>query len=194
MTHNTDGILKKLKTFMTEKRLEHSKSVAEIGVKLAEKYGADTDKVYLAGLLHDVAKDIPFAHLSDYGVDVKLIPDFDELLVCAPAVIHSHAGDQVCRKFLGIDDEEILHAVKVHTTGSENMNIIDKIIYIADCIEPLRDFEGTDHVRKIAFEHIDRALEEAFALKIKGVLEYRGVICPDSIKAWNGLMKKGCAI
>ena len=181
-----------LQTLMTTKRFKHTCHVARIAKILGAYYGENEEDCLLAGYLHDVAKDIPFAHLVDFGVRLEDIPDFQTLLVCAPGVIHSHAGEQIARNLFNIKNTSILRAIKYHTTGGKNMALLDKIVFVADCIEPLRKFEGVEKVRRFAYKHIDKALELAFVSKIQTVLDYKGYMCKETIDAWNEIVIKGC--
>ncbi|MBR6271434.1 MAG: nicotinate-nucleotide adenylyltransferase [Lachnospiraceae bacterium] len=125
-----------LKYLLKPLRYKHSLGVAETSEKLAVRHGyQDQKKAYLAGLLHDCGK--PFAD----------------------ALSHAAVGAGVARRHFGIDDEEVLSAIRCHTIGREGMSLLDKIVFVADLIEPGRSgFPEIESIRKAAFEDIDRAL------------------------------------
>ncbi|MFH1714907.1 MAG: bis(5'-nucleosyl)-tetraphosphatase (symmetrical) YqeK [Elusimicrobiota bacterium] len=187
-----DDIKYTLQTLMTERRFKHSAHVARIAKALGARYGENENDCEIAGYLHDSAKDIPFAHLPDFGVNPDKIPNFKTLLARAPGVIHSYAGEQIAANLFGIKNNKILNAVKRHTTGCKNMSLIDKIIFVSDCIEPLRKFDGVNEIRRYAYRHLDKALELAFISKIRTVLDYKGYMCGETIDAWNDIVTKGC--
>lgn len=176
----------KLKRTLSEKRYKHSLGVCDEAVKLAQKYGADKDKAYLAGLLHDCAKGY------DINKQIELCGEYrialDKItLVCTP-VIHAPLGAAVANDEYGIDDEEILEAIRCHTVAKENMSILDKIIYVADMIEPMRDFPGVDEIRKAAYEDIDKAFIMGLKQSIVFNAEKNKIIHPDTISAWNYML------
>lgn len=177
-----DEICKKLHTALTPKRFQHTKGVAEEAVKLATKYAVDTNKAYIAGLLHDCAKCIPTDEKIKYckKYDVAI----DEILESQPDLTHSFLGAKIAQKDYGINDEDILNAIKYHTTGRANMSMLERIIYIADFIEPNRTyFDGLDEIRILAYNDIDKTMVEI----LKQTIDYNKgkVIHPLSYEALN---------
>ncbi|MDO5397276.1 MAG: bis(5'-nucleosyl)-tetraphosphatase (symmetrical) YqeK [bacterium] len=176
----------KLKSVLKPKRYIHSLGVCDTAVKLAKQFGVDKEKAYLAGLLHDCAK--CFEHekqlelCKEYGIELSGIT-----LEC-PAVIHAPLGAAVARAEYGIDDEEILQSIALHTTGGCNMTKLDKIIYIADMIEPSRDYKGVDGLRKEAGKDLDSAMLTALQSTLKFNIKKGSIIHPDTIDAWNDLL------
>lgn len=154
-----DKINKKLHTALTPKRFKHTQGVAEESAKLANLYGANVEKAYIAGLLHDCAKCIPTDEKLKYckKYDVKL----DDILENNPDLTHSFLGAKIAEKEYGIEDNDILNAIAYHTTGRADMSLLEKIVYIADFIEPNRNyFEGLDEIRKLAYIDIDKTMVE----------------------------------
>lgn len=157
MEHNE--IRKQLKKKLDKARYEHTKGVMYTAGCLAMAHEFSVDRAMLAGLLHDCAKCIPNdekirmckknnIHIT--GVEYE-----------SPYLLHAKLGAFLAEKEYGITDPEILHAIKVHTTGEPDMSILDKIIYIADYIEPLRDkTPNLDKVRKLAFKDLDVCMAE----------------------------------
>lgn len=156
-TPQVDDINKKLHTALTPKRFRHTQGVAEEAVKMARRYGADTKKAYIAGLLHDCAKCIPTDEKLKYCKKYKV--ELDNILKQNPDLTHSFLGAKIAQKKYGIDDEDILNAIAYHTTGRADMSLLEKIIYIADFIEPNRKaFEGLDDIRRLAYIDIDKTM------------------------------------
>ena len=176
----------KLKKKLSEKRYKHSLGVCDEAVKLARIFGADEEKAYIAGLLHDCAKgydiDKQIELCVEYGIEL------DKITLACKAVIHAPLGAAVAKDKYGIDDEEILEAIRCHTVAKENMSLLDKIIYIADMIEPMRDFSGVDKLRKTAYEDIDKAFIMGLKQSIVFNAEKNKIIHPDTISAWNYML------
>ena len=161
-----DNYKNKLKSTLSEKRYKHSLGVCDEAVKLAEKYGADTEKAYTAGILHDCAKgydtDDQIKLCQKYGVVLD-----DITLACKP-VIHAPLGAKIAKAEYGVNDKDVLDAIMCHTVAKENMSLLDKIIYIADMIEPMRDFDGVEELgkrrTKILTGHLFLDLNKALSL------------------------------
>ncbi len=184
-----DEIKEELRKTLSQKRYVHSLGVAGEAEKLARRYDADTEKAYLAGLVHDCAKEYPPEDMekilkSKYGVPV------DAMSRLMPKILHGPLGACDAQSKFGICDPEILDAVKCHTTGKGNMSMLAKIIYIADYIEPNRDFDGVDKLRKMAYEDIDAAIVYGIDETIKDLIKRGLVIHPDTVHARNDLIIK----
>ena len=147
-------IQNKLINDIGEKRFKHSLRVAETAVKLADNYGLDPKKAYLAGLIHDCAKYNEEAYIKKYNIDFSIYP----VSSIKDPVLHSFLGAEVAKKVYNIYDRDVLKAIEYHTTGRPDMSDLEKIIFIADAIEPARDFEGIDKIRKLAFENLNKAM------------------------------------
>ncbi len=152
-----EAINAKLHSVLTPKRYKHTQGVAQESLQLAKRYGADQDKAYIAGLLHDCAKCFTAEEKLNLceSYNVKL----DDILKSQPDLTHSFLGAEIAKAEYGITDPDILNAVKYHTTGRPNMSLLEKIVFIADFIEPNRDyFEGLDKIRDLAYKDIDKAI------------------------------------
>ena len=182
-------IKEKLKQTLPEKRYIHSLGVADEAKRLAEKYGADSGKAYLAGLLHDCAKGIPTskqaAECDRRGVEI------DEWTRKCPPVIHGFLGAEIAKTEYGITDEAVLNAIKYHTVGAADMTLLEKIIYIADMTEVNRDFPGVDVLREKVNESIDGAIKESIKQQLAFNMNKNGVIHPNMIILWNNIIQKG---
>lgn len=156
-SNELSAIREKLKASLKKSRYEHTIGVEFTGAALAMKYGADIHRVRIAGLLHDCAKNI-----SDKEQLIKCkefcIP-ISETEEKNPYLLHGKLGAYMARVNYGILDQQVLDAIKYHTTGRINMTIMEKIIFTADYIEPSRDkAPGLEQIRQMAFEDIDRAM------------------------------------
>ena len=183
----TDKEMKaRLKSILKPKRYVHSLGVCDTAVKMAKLFGVDKEKAYLAGLLHDCAKCFDNQKQTElcaqYGIELS------EITIKCPAVIHAPLGAAVARAEYGIEDEDILRAISLHTTGGCDMTKLDKIIYIADMIEPSRDYKGVDELRREAKKDLDNAMFMALQSTLKFNLKKGSLIHPDTIDAWNDLL------
>lgn len=169
-----------------EKRRQHIIGVVEESIKLATYYGVDIEKAELAALLHDIAK---------YRIDeweAGAFPDFhlDEDTARIRNTIHAPLGAYLARKEYGICDEEVLRAIAGHTVGIVPMYDLDKIIFLADLIEPGRRFQGVMELRSAAY----RDLTQATLLAIKHTIQYlmgEGLpVHPQTIRVYNALIRQ----
>ena len=162
--YNTGADLKRLPisllrpvalSYLKHKRIPHVLGTEQEAIRLAERYGADVEKARVAALLHDCTKklDMPtqLALCGQYGIAL------DELEQKALKLLHSKTGAAIARDVFGVDDE-IYSAIWYHTTGHADMTKLEKIIYLADYIEPSRDFPGVDTLRKVCYEDLDKGL------------------------------------
>jgi predicted HD superfamily hydrolase involved in NAD metabolism len=178
-----------LRNNLKENRLKHSLGVRETAVKLAKKYGANIEKSRIAALVHDIAKEKKgeeiLAICKVEGINI------DNLSENSPSLLHGEAGAIIARDLMGVADEEILKAIKYHTTGRKNMSILEKVIYLADCIEPGRDFPGVEELRKLSESSLEAALLLSFDITIKSVISRGQLIHLDTIEARNYLIQNG---
>jgi len=173
---------------LSEKRFAHTLGVANEAVSLAKKWNADITSAYIAGIVHDYAKEIPLQKalekLNSFGFSMT-----DELKVC-PALLHGPLAAYIIEKDFDIHDEDIINAVRYHTTGRRNMSLLEKIIYLADFIEPQRTFDGVDDVRALAYENLDSAVLAEANMVIVFNTEKNVFLHSDTIKARNFLIDK----
>ena len=129
-----------VKSRLSEKRYKHTINVKKMAVKLAKRYGADEEKAALAALLHDSAKELPKAEILQIFADNAIIA---KNAAKRPAPVwHGYAASVLCQTQWGVTDPEILSAIECHTTGKQNMSLLDKIIYMADMTSAERDYPG----------------------------------------------------
>lgn len=153
---------KELSKELDTKRYEHTMGVAYTAACMAMRYDYDIKKAYIAGLLHDCAKCLTHNERLQYCKKNHLV--VTEIEKINPSLLHAKVGADLCAQKYGIEDEEITNAVRYHTTGRPNMTLLEKIIYIADYLEPHRnDAKNLPIVRKQVFEDIDLALRTILA-------------------------------
>ena len=154
--------------------------------KLAEIYSVDVKKAYLAGLIHDCAKYNEEAYIKKYNIDFSIYP----VSSIKDPVLHSFLGAEVAKKVYNIYDRDVLKAIEYHTTGRPDMSDLEKIIFIADAIEPARDFEGIDKIRKLAFENLNKAMLNLLDSNIIFLIGKKALINPLSFEARNYLIEE----
>lgn len=171
----------KLKKDIGEKRYQHSKRVADTAKKLAENFGIDTEKAYYAGLIHDCAKYNEKLYIDKFGIDILTFP----VSSIKDPVLHSFLGAEVAKKVYNIYDEDILSAIKFHTTGRRGMSDLEKIIFIADAIEPGRSYEGIESIRKISTKSLNETMLALLNNNIIYLINKGAIINPLSFEARN---------
>lgn len=153
----TQKIKKELSKELDSKRYEHTLGVAYTASCLAMRYDYDITKAYIAGLLHDCAKCMSHNERINYCKKNNL--EVTEIEKTNPSLLHAKVGADLSKRKYGIEDEEICSAVRYHTTGRPNMTLLEKIIFIADYMEPHREeAEDLPIVRKQVFVNIDQTL------------------------------------
>lgn len=175
-----------IESMLSESRYRHSLGVADTAREMARIFGIDEDKAYLTGLLHDYAKGVSGATLLEIAVANDLVEDDIERQ--APDLLHAMVGAWMLENELGITDISILNAVRFHTLGDTNMTALDKIIYLADMIEPGRDYPGIERIRCLAHRNLDTAMIAAIESTIKYCLDRGRLIHPRGIAVRNVLI------
>lgn len=172
-----------LKENLKEDRYIHTLGVADTAKKLAKLNGVSEEKAEIAGLAHDVAKNLSKDKMKEIMEENNMVlSDVEENNT---SLWHSIVAPIEAKNKLGIEDEEILDAVRWHTTGKVNMSKLTKIIYIADMIEPSRDFEGVENIKKTTFEDLDRGVYYGLSSSIEVLLTKNLLIDENTIQARN---------
>lgn len=171
---------------LTRKRFQHSCNVARAAKQLAQRYGADQEKAYFAGLLHDICKEMP----DDEQRRLMLAGDFapDEAELHSRKLWHGIAGAYFLQSEYGVTDRDILNAVRFHTVGRPGMSLLEEIIYIADMISDERDYKGVTKMRRLAYEDLQAAMLTALTDAIGSVLKKEGLIPQYTIAAYNSYL------
>lgn len=177
-----------LKQKLTQKRYIHSLSVAQTAARLASMYGADKEKAYLAGMLHDYARDLSTTELLTIGQAYDLVHYHVE--VVNPTLLHGVVGAFLLEQEGIIKDEEILESIRYHTTSHPDSDLLGKILYIADYIEPNRDFPGVDKMRTMTYQNLDYGMLGGLDHTIMYLMQSAAFIHPLSIEARNRLIEK----
>lgn len=181
-------IIKRLEEKLSPKRYYHSFATAEMAKQLAKIYGVDEQKAFLAGFIHDCAKSMSHRELLQYAQEHNI--SIDNMQLDQPSLLHGVIGASIAMLEFGINDDEILQAIKAHITGTKNMSILDKILYLSDSAEPSRNYDGVDKIRKLAFNgKLNSALLEAMEMKLIYVMKKKLMLHPMSIEAWNDIVK-----
>ncbi|MFC3928270.1 bis(5'-nucleosyl)-tetraphosphatase (symmetrical) YqeK [Streptococcus caprae] len=178
-----EALLEKIAGAMSEKRFRHVLGVEETSLELAARYATDPVKTSLAALLHDYAKEQTDSVFLDLIDRYQLDPDLKHW---GNNVWHGVVGRYLITEHFGLTDEEILTAIARHTVGAGEMTLLDKVLYVADYIEPGRDFPGVDTARAIAKEDLDKAVAYETARTVEH-LAHKGIpIYPQTIETYNG--------
>ena len=174
-------------SYLKAKRCAHVLGTAATAVKLAEKYGVDVHRAEVAGLLHDCTKKLSMpeqlALCEKYGIAL------DELEKKALKLLHAKTGAALARDVFGVDDE-IYNAILWHTTGKPDMTVLEKVIYLADFIEPTRDFPGVDALRRTVWEDLDRGLLMGLEMTVEEMEEMGNPIHVNTLAARDYLKGK----
>lgn len=179
-------IKEKLKLELTTKRYIHSINVMNSSIMLAEKYGEDVCKAELAGLLHDCARDIRGEKVFELCEEYKI--EVDDISMEQPELLHGPIGSRLAEKIYAVTDLDVISAIYNHTLGRENMRQLEKIVFIADYIEPGREFPGVDNIREMAVISLDNAMLLAFDCTFAYCLKKNCLIHPKAIYARNYIL------
>lgn len=170
---------------LSQKRIDHTLSVTLTALKLAYVYGADSEKVILAALLHDIGKNLNLKRAYELGLSISY------QTIELPAICrHADFGYEIAKTFFGIKDEEVLNAIKYHTTGRPGMTLLEKIIFLADYFEPTRATPGLDKIVQTARTNIDQAVELALKNTLNFLKQNNYEIAPITISAYEYYQKE----
>ena len=171
-------------SYLKHKRIPHVLGAEQEAIRLAEKYGADVEKARVAALLHDCTKKLLMedqkALCTKYGIEL------DEMEQWALKLLHSKTGAAIARDVFGVDDE-IYSAIFYHTTGKADMSLLEKVIYLADYIEPTRDFPGVEELRQACYEDLDKGLLLGLEMSIEEMKSMGNPVHPATLKARDWL-------
>jgi predicted HD superfamily hydrolase involved in NAD metabolism len=184
---NREQLLAAVKEQITKHRYEHTLGVMETASRLAVKYGVNVKQAETAAILHDYCKFWPEDKMREIIERTPAIPK--DLLEHDKELWHAHVGAEVVRRDLGIQDNEILDAIRYHTSGRENMAPLEKVVCLADYIEPGRHFPGVEELRELAEEDMDHALARAFGNTITFLVNREKKVYPLTVFARNSLVK-----
>lgn len=184
-----DQLKTELLNRMPVARYEHVLRVTEVAGKLAQKYGVSVAAAEQAALFHDIAK-----FMEKEALRLILVKENvdDCLLSFHHELWHGPVGAIIASQEFGITDQDVLNAVRYHTTGRAGMSMLEKVIYIADMIEPGRDFPGVDQLRETATEDIHMAMGACIHQSVQFLISKKVPVFPDSIDCYNEhVIKRG---
>ena len=175
-----------LKESIPGKRYKHSVNVYETALKLAEVHGKKKKKIAVSALLHDCGREVSskdsVAKAQELGLPI------DEIEMHQPILLHAKLGVYNAMHKYGVADQEILDGIMYHTTGIDGMSKLAKVVYLADMIEPGRDFPGVEELRRLARKDLDKAMLLAYSNTICYLLEGGLLIHPHCIRGYNELI------
>ncbi|WP_252502887.1 bis(5'-nucleosyl)-tetraphosphatase (symmetrical) YqeK [Sporosarcina sp. Marseille-Q4943] len=178
----TGPMVAELEKRLPRRRFEHVMRVTEKAKELASRYNVPVDKAEKAALFHDIAKFMEPADMrkliEENGEDKRLLSFHHELW-------HAAAGRIIAEKEFGVKDMDILNAIRFHTTGRAGMSDLEKLVYIADLIEPGRNFPGIKELRNAADLQIDEAMKVCIVHSVLYLIDKRVAVFPDSIECYN---------
>lgn len=181
-----DEYKKLIKTKMSDYRFTHSVNVSKEAKKLAKLYGADERKAEVAGILHDITKEIPKEEQLQIITDSGII--LDDVQKKAPKLWHGISGSVYVREKLNIDDEDILNAIRYHTTGRAGMSLLEKIIFVADFTSAERTYKGISTMRKKSRKSLESAMLYGFKFTFSDLSKRELAIHPDEVFCYNEIV------
>lgn len=188
---NVDELKVILRQNLSEKRYFHSLCVAAEARKLAQEYGGDPDKMYIAGLLHDITK-----NKTDIE-QLQLCEKFGIMLTAtekeSPLIWHQITGAEYVKQELEINDEDVISSIRYHTTGKPNMSLSEKIIFTADLISADRNYPDIKEIRAAADRSLEECIIKVLQFTIADIVSKGNPLHPDTLNAYNYLLleKKG---
>lgn len=178
-------IIDKVKTLLPEKRWNHVVRVADMAKKLARTHGINSQKAEIAAYLHDVSKFFTVEEMKNFVWNNDHVKDYE-----IGELLHGFAGAIYARNRFGIEDMDILNAIRFHTIGRKGMSDLEKLIYIADACEEGRVYPGVKEIREAAFISLDEAILLEANRKIEYLIQAEAVIHPNTIDMRNWLLEK----
>lgn len=172
-----------LRSRLDDYRFKHSLCVADEAKRLAEKYGEDTEKAYLAGLLHDITKNAPTSeHLQIFAQFDIMLNDVEKN---AKKLWHAMSGAAYVEHILNISDRDVIDAVRYHTTARAGMTKLEKIIYLADFTSLDRDYDDVGVIRQYVDESLEKAFIYALQYSICDLVNNKKAVHSDTLSAFN---------
>ncbi len=168
---------------LSEARFQHTCGVVETAARLARQYGLDEERVQLAAWIHDAAREWPIDRLLAAAEEIDVPAGFAEV----PILLHGSVAASLLQAEFGCTDADVLDAIRYHTTGRVGMTDMDKVLCLADAIEPGRSYKGVDTLRELAFTNLDKALATSFDQSIQYLIARHQPIFPLTVMARNHL-------
>ncbi|MBT2569115.1 bis(5'-nucleosyl)-tetraphosphatase (symmetrical) YqeK [Planococcus sp. ISL-110] len=175
-------MLETVKERLPEKRFTHVLGVVDTAIELAREFGVSESDAEIAAILHDVAKFSDRDWMKSIIVSEKLDP---LLLEYHSELWHAPVGAYLAETEFGVEDRDVLNAIRYHTTGREDMSDLEKVVYIADLIEPNRKFSGVEELRQLKEQGLDVMMEASVKHSIEFLVSKNQPVFPDSLKCYN---------
>ena len=183
-----DIINNKVEEKLGKKRYKHSLRVLKTALELGKTYGEKQENIEVAALLHDYAKELTldeaYKLMKRHGISADKNP------IISLDLIHGELASLIAKDEFGIEDIDIINAIKYHTTGRAGMARLEKIIYLADTIEPSRDFENLGKIRQTAHVNLDKAVLMAMDSTLEYLIKTGETIDTDTIDARNYIIRE----
>ncbi len=187
-TYDLDMFMSYIKEALSKKRYVHSRNVADLSRELAELYGEDAEKAYFAGLVHDIAKELPRGEQHALAARSKLAVSPIEL--SSPPLLHAIAGAQLLYERFGVDDKAVLEAVRYHTVGAGGMSKLAQIVYLADLTSADRTYKDVKKYRKFVHTSLEKGMLEALRFALSDAAAKGNTIPLSTVEAYNEFAAK----
>lgn len=175
-----------LKKNIGESRYIHTLGVVQTAKELARINNESEDKAELAALVHDIAKQMPVPEqiriLKANNIKIDIVTEN------SPQILHGFVGAILAKSLIGMEDEDVINAIRNHTVARENMSTLEKIIYIADYIEPNRTYPGVEELRKITYNNLNEGVLQGIENTIKFVINRKQLVNISTMEARNYLI------
>jgi len=183
------AIKQQLRVDFDDARYEHILGVASTCRQLATRHRVDPDRAEIAGLLHDIGRRYTVDQLISMAEDADMA--ITEIALAKPGpILHGPIGALVAEQEFGVTDSDILTAIRLHTFGAEEMSALSKVVYLADKIEPGRQYSGVEELRRLAFDDLDRAMLMAYDQTLHYLIDHQELVFEQTIKARNKMLQK----
>ncbi len=180
--------LEEMETILKKKRFIHTCGVVKMSKMLANHYCADELVVMTAAALHDYAKHESPQALLAYAQKNGLL--VDEVMATSTELLHGYVGSRMIKEKFNISDEQVLGAIAYHTIGRANMSLSEQIVYLADAIEPSRDYKGVQMLRDLAYKDLEKAILVCVSSTLRYVIEKGILVHPNSLMLYNEMILK----
>ncbi|SIO06553.1 putative HD superfamily hydrolase of NAD metabolism [Carnobacterium alterfunditum] len=177
-----DKLIQIIQSQMSRERFQHVLGVEQVAVQLAEKFGVSTEAASIAALTHDYAKERSDKEMQELIFSEKLNLEW---LDYGSNIWHGPLGAVLVERELGISNPDILNAIRHHTIGAEKMTLLEQVIYVADYIEPGRNFPGVERARVLAAENLQEAVRYETKRILQHLIEQNRKIYPKTIATYN---------
>jgi predicted HD superfamily hydrolase involved in NAD metabolism len=181
-----EQVRERVRMYLSPERFRHVEGVVDTAADLAGRYGEDTARARMAAWVHDVAREWPVEKLRSEAERIEIPSGF----ALVPVLLHGPIAAHLLREWFGIEDLEMADAIRYHTTGRPGMSRLEKILYLADAVEPSRSYPGVDRLRELAARDLDLAVASAMDASIEYLLKRHEPIFPLTVLARNELWER----